>query len=94
MLQERTGDPEKPVGDPSQSPSIGVAPLTQDSVAKATLGVGLDGGSRPVEDGIAQPLMSGIAHDNNMGFATAFGHGRDPGQGSEGGIIAAAERPE
>ena len=93
MLQERTGDPEQPVGDPSQGPSIGVAPLTQSGIANAALGISLDGRSRPVEDGVAQPLMSGIAHDNKMGFAAALRDGRDPGQGPERGIIAAAERP-
>lgn len=93
MLQERTGDPEQPVGDPSQGPSIGVAPLTQSGIANAALGISLDGRSRPVEDGVAQPLMSRIAHDNKMGFAAALCDRRDPGQGPERGIIAAAERP-
>jgi hypothetical protein len=46
-----------------------------------------------VEDGVAQPLMSGIAHDNNRGFAAALCARRDPGQGPVRGIIAAAERP-
>jgi hypothetical protein len=93
VSEERTGNPEQPVGDASQGTSIRVPPFPQGGVADAALWIGLHGGTRPMKDSIAQSLVSGIAHDNNMGLATTFGDGRDPGQGPEGWIIATADRP-
>jgi hypothetical protein len=45
----------------------------------------------PVEYGLAQPLLSGIAHYNDAGLATPLGRRRHPGQGPERTVVPASE---
>src|SRR4051794_4603582 len=65
-LQQDAGDSEQPVGNAAQSTAIGVATCTQGDVAAAALGVVQYGHPRPVEHGLAQSALHGMAHDDDM----------------------------
>jgi hypothetical protein len=59
--QQDAGDPEQPVGDAAQGATVGVATRTQGLVAAAALRVVHDGHAGPVEHGLAQPDLGGVA---------------------------------
>src|SRR3954469_21231109 len=92
-LQQDTGDPEQPVGDPAQGTAVGVTARPEGSVAAAALGVVQDGHPRPVEHSVAQPDLGGVAHRDDAALAAALGYGGHAREGSEGGVVAAADRP-
>jgi hypothetical protein len=92
-LQQDAGEPEQPVGDAAQGPAVGVTARPEGLVAAAALGVVQHGHPGPVEHGVAQSGLGGVAHDDEAGLAAALGHRRDAGQGPERGTVSATERP-
>jgi len=92
-LQQDTGDPEQPVGDTAQGTAVGVTARPEGSVAAAALGVVQDGHPRPVEHSVAQPDLGGVAHRDDAALAAALGYGGHAREGSEGGVVPAADRP-
>src|SRR3954453_11237714 len=92
-LEQDAGHPEQSVGDTAQGTTIGVTARPEGSVAAAALGVVQDGHPRPVEHSIAQPDLGGVAHRDDAALATALGYGRYTGEGPEGSVVSAADRP-
>ena len=65
--------PSSPIGDAAQGAAVRMAASAQGLVAAVTLGVGLHRGAGPVENRLAQPHLSGIAHHDSAALATALG---------------------
>ena len=70
-----------------------MATRPQGRVAAAALGIVQHSHPRPVEDSVAQPELGSVAHDDDAALATALGHRSHPGEGPEGVVISAADRP-
>ena len=67
--------------------------FTQSGITGTALQVMLNGDACPVIDSATQSHMRGVAHGNDVGLATAFCHGRDAGQSSEGLIVTTTDWP-
>src|SRR4051794_13347108 len=48
---------------------------------------------RPRSRRVAQPDLGGVAHRDDAALAGALGYGGHAGEGSEGGVVPAADRP-
>ena len=64
-VQQDAGDPEQPIGDAAQRATVRVSTRPERLVADAAFGVMLHGDPRPVEHGLAQPGLGGVAHDTD-----------------------------
>src|SRR3954470_9656315 len=87
------GHPEQSITNAPQGTTVGVTARPQGRVAAAARGVRPGAPPRPVEHSIAQPDLGGVAHQDDAALAAALGHGSHAGEGPEGGVIAATDRP-
>ncbi len=71
-LQQDAGQPEQPIGDATQRAAVGVATPSQGVVAAAALGIVQNGDTSPMEHGLSQSHLGGIAHDDDAGLATVL----------------------
>jgi hypothetical protein len=73
-LQQHASQAKQSVCDTAQRTAVRVAALAQGGIAAPALGVVLGGDTCPVIDGVAQPNMSSIAHDDDVRLTAALGH--------------------
>src|SRR5215472_11267319 len=92
LLQQGAGDGEQAVGDGAQGAAVAVPATTQCGVAAATGLVMLEGDARPMIERVLQPLVTGIAADDEAGLAAAPGYWCHTGQAAQGVIVSAPQR--
>jgi len=92
-LQQDASNAEHPVGDAAQGTAVGMPACAQGFVPTLAFRIVLHRDTGPVEYGLAQPLLSGIAHHDDAGLATPLGNRRHPGQGPERTVVPASEWP-
>jgi hypothetical protein len=90
-FQQDAGNAEHPVSDAAQGTAVGMAACAQRFVSTFALWIVLHCDAGPMEYGLAQPGMGGIAHDNDAALAAALGDRRHTGQGPEGLVVPADE---
>jgi len=70
-LQEDASNAEHPVGDAAQGATVGMATCAQRFVSTFAFWIDLHRNAGPVEYGLAQACMGGIAHATGCGFLKA-----------------------
>ena len=68
LLKQGAGDGEQAVGDRAQGAAVAVPQTTQCGIAAATELVVLDGDARPMIERVLQPLVAGIAAEDEAGL--------------------------
>lgn len=83
IVRERRGHQEI-ICDAARGTAIEMATGAPGFITVVTFRIALHRSAGLVKHGLAQPYPGGIAHHDDAGLATAFGHRRHSGQGSEG----------
>jgi len=86
--QHGAGDPQQAIGHGADGAAVRLASLAQGGIALAAQLVMLDGDPSPMVDGMARPVVTGVAHHHDFAFATPFGHQGDPTQRPQSVVIS------
>ena len=87
-FQHRDEYAQEAIDDPAQRPSVTVAPSAELLVVGPTVGIVADSGPSPVVYGVAQPVVTGIAHLDAAVLTALLGHGGDARVGAQGVVVS------
>lgn len=94
VLQHCTGDFEQSVCHGSEGTAMGLAPGSQGGIFGAAGRIALHGDTSPMIEGVSEPAVAGLSHDDTASFSASAGHGRDARQRSQGMVISCSQRLE